>query len=78
MEFPWTLNIQVSHDATIPLLGLDLEKFIIEIHSLKWHVHPYFQASTIYNTKDVESTKMSTEKSEDYVVYLYTGILLSH
>ena len=72
MQFPWTLNIQVSHDATIPLLGLDLEKFIIEIHSAKWHVHPCFQASTIYNTKDVESTKMSTDRKMKTTWSIYT------
>ena len=72
MQFPWTLNIQVSHDATIPLLGLDLEKFITDIHSAKWHVHPCFQASTIYYTKDVESTKMSTDRKMKTMWYIYT------
>ena len=33
-----------------------------EIHHSKWHVHPKFQASTIYNSQDIGSTKMSTDR----------------
>ena len=43
-----------------------------EVHHSKWHVHPNFQASTIYNSQDIESTEMSTDRKMKTMWYIYT------
>ena len=43
-------------------------------------MHPYVHNSTIYNSQDMETTKMSINRGMDKneVVHLYNGILLIH
>ena len=43
-------------------------------------MHPSIHNSTIYNTQDIEATKMSINRwmDEEYVVYLYNGILFGY
>ena len=71
VEVPWKTKHRGIIWSCNPFPGLDLEKFIIDIHSAKWHVHPCFQASTIYYTKDVESTKMSSDRKMKTTWYIY-------
>ena len=46
------LNIELTYDPAIPLLGIYLDKAFIE----KGYMHPYFHCSTIYNSQDMETT----------------------
>ena len=43
-------------------------------------MHPNVYCSTIYNSQDMEATKMSINKAMDKedVVHIYNGTLLSH
>ena len=43
-------------------------------------MHPNIPKSTIYNSQDMEATRMSINRGvdEEDVVYIHTGILLSH
>ena len=43
-------------------------------------MHPNVYCNTVYNSQDMEATKMSTNRWMDKadVVYIYNGILLSH
>ena len=43
-------------------------------------MHPNVHCSTIYNSQDMEATKMSIDRGMDKedVVCIYNGILLSH
>ena len=44
---------------------------------MKRYVHPYVHCSTIYNSQDLETTKMSIDRELDKeeVVYVHNGIL---
>ena len=46
------LKIELSYDPAIPLLGIHLEKTIIQ----KRYMHPYVHSSTIHNSQDMETT----------------------
>ena len=51
-----------------------------ENSNLKRYLHPNLHCSTIHSSQDMEATQVSTDKGMDKedVVYLYSGILLSH
>ena len=69
-----TLNIEVSWSCS-PIPGLRSK----ENHHSKWHVYLDFQGSTIYNCQDIKiHQNVHWHKYEDYIVHLYTKILLSH
>ena len=50
MEVPKKLKIELSYDPAIPLLGIHLEKTIIQ------NMHPNVHCSTVYNNQDMEAT----------------------
>ena len=50
-----------------------------ENHNLKRHMHPSVHCSTIYNSQDMEVTKMPINREVDKdVVHIYSRTLLSH
>ena len=55
------------------------EHLFTENHNLKRYLHPSVHCSSIYNSKDTEATKMSTNRGMDKeVVHICNNILLSH
>ena len=46
------LKIELPYDPAIPLLGIYLDKTIIQ----KDNMHPYVHSSTIHNSQDLETT----------------------
>ena len=44
----------------------------------KWHMHPNFQGSTIYNTRHRIHQNVHWQRNENSAVQLHTGMLLSH
>ena len=70
------LNIETPYDPAIPILGIYLEKTIIQKRYMQHNVH----CSTIYNSQDIEATYMFINRGMDKedVVHIYNGILLSH
>ena len=70
------LKLELAYDPAIPLLGIYPGKN----HNSKRHVYPDVHCSTIYNSQDMEATKMSINRGMDKedAVHRYNGILLSH
>ena len=70
------LKIELPFDPAIPLLGIYPEK----THNSKRYMHPNVHCNTIYNSQDMEATKMSTDRGVDKEdeVHIYNGILISH
>ena len=71
---PWKTNIELPYDPGILLLGIYPEKALI------WKDSCTSMFSTIYNSQDMEETKMSIDRwmNKEDVTYIYNGILLSH
>ena len=77
MEVPLKkLNIELIHHPEIPLLDIYLENTII----WKDICAPNILCGTIYNSLDIEATKISINRRlyREDVVHIYSGILLSH
>ena len=82
MQIPQKLNIELPQDPEMPLLGINLEKTIIQ----KDRCTPMFTAalfvhcSTIYNSQIMEATKIYNNKGEDkddvVCIYIYIYIYL--
>ena len=51
------LKIELAYDPAVPLLGIYPEKT-----NLKRYMHPNVHSSTIYNSQDMEATKMSIDR----------------
>ena len=47
---------------------------------LKRYLHPHVHSSTIYNSQDMETTKVSIHRqmNRENMVYMHSGILFSH
>ena len=69
MEDPNHLNTEEPYDPEIPLLGWDSEELII------WNdmCPPRFQGSPVYNSQDIQSTKMSSGQKMKTTWYIYTS-----
>ena len=52
------LEIKPPYDPEIPLLGMYPEKTMIQ----KIHVYPNVHCSTIYNSQDMEATKVFNDR----------------
>ena len=65
----FVLKIELPYDPSTSLLGMYLDKTIIQKDT----------CSTVYNSKDMETTYMSIGRWKDKgkVVHIYNGILLS-
>ena len=71
---PLKTKIELSYDPEIPLLGIYPEN-----HNSKRYMHPNVHCNTIYNSQDIEATRMSINRGMDKdVVHIYKGILLRH
>ena len=79
---PWTAAYQAP-----PSMGFSRQEYWSgvplhiskENHNLKGYIHPNVYWSTIYNSQEMEATKMSTDRGLDKdVVHRYNGILHSH
>ena len=70
------LKIELPYDPVVPLLGIYLEKNMIQ----KIYIHHNVRCSTVYNSKYMEATYMSINRGKDRedVVYINNGLLLSH
>ena len=63
------LKIEMSYDPAILLLGIYLEKTLIQ----KDNMHPYVHSSTIHNAKTWKQPKgPSTEEWIKKMLYIYT------
>ena len=64
----------------MPLLGIYPEKTKILYPNFHKILYPNFHCSTIYNSQDMETTYVSTNRGMDKegVVHINNGILLSH
>ena len=67
------LNKELQYDPAISLLGIYLEKMNT---SLKSYMHPSVQGSISYNSQDMESNKVPTDRETDkedvICIYIYT------
>ena len=52
------LKLDLSYDPAIPLLGIYLDKN----HNSKGYMHPYVNSSTIHNSQDMKTTKVSIDR----------------
>ena len=73
------LNTELPYDPANPTPG-HLSR---ENHNFKRHMHPNVHCSTIYNSQDMEETKVPINKGlrKEYVVYLsslYVCIIYLH
>ena len=72
------LKIDLPYDLEIPLLSVYLKKTV----NSKTCMHPSVCCSTIYNSQNMEATKMSISRgvdkdTVDKAVRVYNGVLLS-
>ena len=75
MDIPWNIKHRGIIWSCNPIPGLRSK----ENHHSKWHVYLDFQGSTIYNSQDIKiHQNVHWHKYEDYIIHLYTKILLSH
>ena len=65
------LQIELPCDPAIPLLGIHTEETRIERH-----MYPNVHHSTVYNSQDMETTKMSISRQIDKkaVVHIHNGV----
>ena len=70
------LKIELPYDPAIPLLGIYPEKN----YNSKWYMHPNVHSSIIYNSQDMETTKISMDRGwpKEDVVHIYKKTLLSY
>ena len=62
------LKIELPYDLEIPVLGVYLEKTV----NSKTCIHPNVYYGTIYNSQNMEATKMSTSRGRLKMWYVYT------
>ena len=75
MDIPWNIKHRGIIWSCNPIPGLRSK----ENHHSKWHVYLNFQGSTVYNSQDIKiHQNVHWHKYEDYIIDLYTKILLSH
>ena len=90
---PWTAAYQAplpmgfsrqEYWSGVPLPSPSIPEYIskqtTKTANLKRYMHPNVHCKTIYNSKDVESTKVSINRGRDKEggVHMHSGILLSH
>ena len=68
MEVPWN----TKHRGTVWSCNPIPQCRCRENHHSKWHVYLDFQGSTIYNSQDTESIKMSIDRKMKTTWYIYT------
>ena len=69
------LKIELPYDTAIPLLGIYLNKTIIQKHTCT----PMFRAALFTTAKTWKQPKCPlTDGDEEDVVHIYNGTLLSH
>ena len=59
-SFLQKLKIELPCDPAIPLLGIYPQE--MKTLNLKGYLHPQIHCSTIYNSQDMEATKMSIDR----------------
>ena len=69
MQVPQKTKIELSYDSAIPLLCIYLEKN--ENTNSKRYMHPDIHRGTIYNSQDMEATKVPNNKWMDKEDIIY-------
>ena len=79
-KFLKKLQIELSYDLTIPLLGI----YLWQNTNSKRYMYPYIHSRTSYNSQDMSWMSIDRWMDKDYAVcvyiyiYIYSGILLGH